>query len=223
MLTELSVPPTDRRYIVTAVDARRAGVEYLQRHIPALEVVWDTEKSPPHSAMTTFLRSFEMVKDDEAVVHFEDDVCLTVDFIEKAAAVISDHENDIIQFFSRSVRDARDGSRWQSTFSCSPCVYFPCGVSRKIAAFYDSPEWATEKSANPSGTDLLVNKWLSTHGLRHWVHIPSLVEHSCEPSMIGTLGYGRDRSHYRQAKTFSDPELRGYPWSYPRRRMFGHG
>ena len=217
MSTEPSVPPTDLRYIVTAVDARRAGVEYLQRHVPALEVVWDTEKRPPHSAMATFLRSLAMVRDDEAVVHFEDDICLTTDFLRKSEAVIADHKDSAVQFFSRSGKDAKDGSRWLSRFNCNPCVYFPRGMSRRIAAFYNSPEWDAERAIHPSGMDTLVGKFLTVNRIRHWVHVPSLVQHASEPSAIGTTGYGRDRSHYRQSKTFQDPELVGYPYSYPRR------
>tara|TARA_B100001013_G_scaffold322709_1_gene233297 strand:- start:158 stop:676 length:519 start_codon:yes stop_codon:yes gene_type:complete len=171
--------------------------------------------------MTTFLRSLEIVGDD-ASVHFEDDICLTVDFIEKSELIISGRENDVIQFFSRSTKDAQEGSRWTSYYSFLCCTYFPRGMSRRIRTFYDSSDWDNERGVQLSGLDTMVDKFLSVNRIKHWTHIPSLVQHASEPSIIGTTGYGRDRSHYRQSKTFKDPELDGYPYSYPRRKMFSH-
>jgi hypothetical protein len=211
------------RYIVTAVEQRRAGVEYLQRHIPSLEVAWDTERRPPHSAMTTFLRSLEMASDDDPVMHFEDDVCLTQGFQEKSAAVISGREENVIQFFSRLKDDTQKGARWQTHYSCLCCTYFPAGMSSRIRQFHDSEGWDDYRDIHPSGLDTLVDVFLSENRIKYWLHVPSLVQHATEDSVIGTAGYGRGRSRYRQSPTFSEPELAGYPYSYPRRKMFSYG
>ena len=97
------------RYIVTAIQERAAFVRYLKQHIPHLEIVEDRERD----AMETFLRAC-VEANNEPVVHLEDDIILTRDFLPKLEAEITAHPHDLIQGFSRSKYDLDLGSRWKA-------------------------------------------------------------------------------------------------------------
>ena len=191
---------------MTAVKERHAGVEYLRQHIPALEVVWDETGD----AMQTFVTACEAVSDDDGVVRLEDDICLTCGFVEKVEAVIGSHESDVVQFFSRSKYDHLTGARWSTTFSMNQCFYLPPGVSSQLAAFYTSSWWDAERLIHPTGYDIMMTKMFRGQRRKHWISVPSLVEHATTPSLIK-----RGRSRWRQSMTFVDPELDGYPYSCP--------
>jgi len=191
------------RYIVTAVEARAANVDYLRSHIPNLEVVWD-EKC---DAFDTFLRAC-VASYGSSVVRLEDDVCLTVDFTAKVEAVIAKYPQHVIQFFSRSKYDLTVGTRFKNggTFSMNQCYYLPEGTSEHLVEFYDSQEWEVRKAANADGGyDTMMAHMFKLQRRSYLVSVPSLVEHAQITSLVGPR-----RSKFRQSTTFENPELRGY-------------
>jgi GR25 family glycosyltransferase involved in LPS biosynthesis len=188
------------RILVTAIRSRTPFVEYLQSHIPNLEVVWDTT----HNAMDTFLTAC-LATGNDPVIRLEDDICLTKNFVQKIEKVIAERPNEVIHFFSRSKDDLLIGSRYKSggSFSMNQCVYYPYGLAPKLAAFYS--DWERKKE-HPTGYDLLMADYFRKEKMKYWVHIPSLVEHAEVVSEID-----HRRSSKRQSKTFSNPEFQNYP------------
>ena len=59
------------RVIATAIKSRQPFIEYQQKHIDGLEVIWDTHQN----AMATFLKATKLAGKDP-VLRLEDDILL---------------------------------------------------------------------------------------------------------------------------------------------------
>ena len=188
------------RVIVTAIQTRNSYVQYLQKHIPDLEVVWDKTQN----AMETFLRATEIAGNDP-VIRLEEDICLTKNWREKVELEIQNRPNTLINFFSRSKYDADMGShkRGGSRFNYNCCVYYPQGFAKNIFAHYKV--WA-DKEKHPTGTDLMIADYMDKNNMSYWQVVPSLVNHAISISQID-----RRRPRRRQSNTFIEPNLEGYP------------
>jgi len=184
------------RIIVRAMPERAADVAYLRERLPDAEFCFDRTQN----AKDTFLAALAMAG-AEPCVHMEEDVILTRDFRAKLAAALAAHPDVLIQFFSMRKADLTVGSRWEPgrTFMMNQCFYLPAGYSAALLAYAATwPGWATD----PTGYDLLLAAWLQEHKLRYWLHVPSLVQHRVERSLINPR-----RSSRRQSLTFTEPWL----------------
>ncbi len=150
-----------------------------------------------HDAWETFLWALKMAGDGPAM-HIEDDVVFATQFVSRAAAVIAEKPDAVIQFFSRRKHDLTVGSRWMSgsSFMSLCCVYFPAGLSGRIGAY--ARGW-TGRDLHPIGIDLMVANYLRANRLRYWVQVPSLVQHRASKSVIDPR-----RSSKRQSPTFDE-------------------
>lgn len=179
------------RILVKAVPGQRTHcVEYLKKEIPDIEFFWD--KTRNH--MDTFLGALRHVGNDPCL-HMEEDVILAQDFIPKVQAVINSKPDCMIQFFSMRKADLTVGSRWDSDFCMNQCTWFPAGYSRMVADFY--PQWK-DKEKHPTASDYMIKDWLKSRKEKYWIHVPSLVQHRAEKSLIGR------RSTARQSLTFQN-------------------
>ena len=171
---------------------------YLMPKLPGAIPIIDDGRG----AMQTFLQALEEAGDSPALI-LEDDIVLTRNFYSKASRAIQQRPEQIIQFFSRSVRDWSLGTRKKagSTFSMNQCTYFPAFVCPRIRAFYET--WPAREE-NPTGYDIMIADFLADRSWGYWVHVPSLVEHRQVVSEINPR-----RSSKRQSTTFHDPDTRG--------------
>jgi hypothetical protein len=188
------------RVITTAVQERAAIIPYLQQHITDLKVVWDIDRNAMHS----FIRACHAANGD-AVIRTEDDILLTVDFREKAEAVIDVHGDTPIQFFSRSPKELVRKSRMKpgSTFLWNQCFYLPAGMSEQIANHL--PDW-DQRVRHPTGYDLLMADYFRRNKINYWLSLPPLVQH-----LPGVSAIDRRRPRRRLSETFLDPEWAGFP------------
>lgn len=186
------------RYIVRTVYGRERYVDYLLKRIPDLEVLVD----PGLGAMFNFFESLRRANHD-AVVHLEDDIILTKNFVQKVEKAVEQHSMNLIQFFSMRKKDLEIGSRWEpgGSFMMNQCVYMPPEMGLRIMKHYD--EWEG-KEGNPTGYDLLMADYMKKKKLRYWIQVPSLVDHRQVRSMINPK-----RSSKRQSLTFLEPDLDG--------------
>jgi hypothetical protein len=184
--------------VIQAVRARAPMVDYITRHIPHAIVCWDDDADP----MGNFLRS--LVAADTGHIHLEDDVTLSTGFIDKALLAIGSG-NGFVQFFSRVKDDLTEGTRIRpgSSFMGAVAFYVPPGAGKEIANYY--PAWPGREH-HRTGFDLLVASYLKDSRRRYLNVVPSLVQHSPLPSMLGR------RSKARQSPTFHSPELSGHPY-----------
>lgn len=188
--------------VIQAVRPREPMVNYLLHHLPHATVYWDDDDDP----MEAFLASLT----NNAHIHLEDDVTLTVDFIAKAEREIG-QGYAVVQFFSRLAEDMVKGTRIRhgGTFMSLLATYFPARTGDALKEFYHS-QWKDRFLAgHPNGYDKLVSDFLRWSNRKYLTVVPSLVQHT---SLKSTLG---PRSSNRYSKTFKDPELRNHP--YPER------
>jgi len=192
------------RVIVTAVPERTPTVEYLQHHIPNLEICWDEKRS----LIDTFLRACQMAGYDP-VIRLQDDIILTKDFVAKVEKVIADRPDDVIQFFSMRKDDLTVGSRYclGSTYLMNQCFYLPAGVSKDIIEFFWSPAWAPYFEAHPdTEDDSMMREMFRVQRRKYFLHVPSLVDHQRSRSIVSPK-----RSSARVSLTFQEPEYEHFP------------
>jgi hypothetical protein len=178
--------------IIRAIKDRKDYIEYLNTNLPYANWCFDQK----HDAMDTFLRAMRLAG-EKPTIHMEEDVILTQDFMTKILTVISEHPNEVIQFFSMRKDDLTVGSRYDRNYMMNQCFYLPAGYSRIIGDFYTI--WEGKKE-HPTGTDTMINDFLKLRKEKYWLHVPSLVQHRECVSMID-----KRRSSKRQSKTFADP------------------
>jgi len=179
------------RIIIRAVKERGHFIDYLKKHLPEAEWCFDEKKN----AMHTFLKGMKQAGDD-AVIHMEEDIVLTKNFLKKANKVITNKPYNLIQFFSMRKADLEIGSRWDNTFMMNQCHYNPPKFSRYFLEFYDYWE---DKIKEPFGYDTMMQSFLKKNKIKYWIHVPSLVDHRIAKSMIDPR-----RSSKRQSLTFQE-------------------
>jgi len=180
------------RTIIRAVKERSQFVGYLKRRLPHAEFCFDENQN----AMDTFYKSLRMAGNDP-VIHMEDDIILTKNFVEKIESAISKRPDWVSQFFSMRKKDIEIGSRYDNNFIMGQCFYLPAGYSKKILGY----TWEKLKE-HPTGLDMMIGDFLKDIKKKYWIHVPSLVEHRICKSLINSR-----RSSKRQSKTFEDPWL----------------
>lgn len=159
------------RFIVRSVPEREVFLPMLQAEIPSLEIVRDKYRN----SRETFLRALAETGDSPAV-HFEDDVTPTANIEKKLRAVIEEHPDSVIQFFSLRKNDLKLGPRLMPgrTFLMMQCWYLPAGFARALHDFH--PHW--HRRFNPvGGNDWMPKAYLAEHKMTYWLHVPSLVQH----------------------------------------------
>jgi GR25 family glycosyltransferase involved in LPS biosynthesis len=162
----------------------------MHKAIPNLVVLVDHQ----HDAMANFLNAMNYT--NGPCVHLEDDVILCDDFYAKITAIIADHPDDVIQFFSMRKDDVTIGTRYiaGSQFMMNQCFYLPAGLGPKIAE-----AWKTSARQNEAGApyDLLMADYFKAHKMKYLNWCPNLVDHEVCVSRID-----KRRSSKRQSLTF---------------------
>lgn len=180
--------------IVRAVRERAEMVEYLQRHIPDLRVVWDERRD----GFDTLDRALELAGELPAV-HIEEDILLTEGFREKLEAEIAERPETPIQFFSMRGADLRIGSRYDRgrNYLMFQCTYLPQRMSANFREFAQC--WNIGHPEHPGGMDLALRDFFVERRIGYWLHCPSLVDHRVGRSMLSP------RSSTRTSLTFESP------------------
>lgn len=181
------------RIIIRAVRSRTGFVGYLQRHLPQAEILYDSTGN----AMDTFLEALVMAGEGPCV-HMEEDIYITRDFMGKLEGVLSEHSQDVVQFFSMRGDDIKKGSRYDygRTFMMNQCFYLPSGYSRMVHDYY--PDWP-QRMVHKTGYDILIADFLKGRKEKYFIQVPSLVQHRVGKSVINPK-----RPTVRQSKTFVD-------------------
>lgn len=180
--------------IIRTCRGREVFLEYLMCRLPEARVAVDTTQN----AMDTFRLACRIAGDGEAV-HMEDDVILARGFTDKLMEAIAERRDVPIQFFSMRKADKTIGSRYDRSFLMGQCFYLPAGMSAKVLEY--SQSWG-RIGEHPTGLDTMVGDYLKANRIRHWIHVPSLVQHRQCESMID-----RRRSKFRQSQTFCNPDV----------------
>lgn len=156
------------------------------------QIVWDKDRVAFHT-----WRDVLRTAGDDPVIILEDDIELTENWSTKVEDVISDHPDDVIQFFSMRGDDVKIGSRREPgrTFLMNQCYYLPAGVARQLLDYTD--DWEQRRPDEPTGYDIAMAEWMQRTKRTYWLHVPSLVQHKPWRSEIHPR-----RPRNRQSGTF---------------------
>ena len=181
------------KIIIRAIKDRSEEIAYLKDKLPEAEWCFDTTRN----AMDTFKAAMAMAG-EEPVVHMEEDILLTSNFVDKIESVIREHPYEVIQFFSMRKKDIEIGSRYEngSTFMMNQCFYLPAGVSGAILEY--SKTWGGYDKY-PTGYDIMMADFFRLNKMKYWIQVPSLVQHKVIKSAINPK-----RSSKRQSITFRE-------------------
>ena len=178
------------QFIVRTTATGGHDLTEMMKEIPELIVLVDHD----HDAMANFLKAITYA--DCPIVHLEDDVELCNDFHAKITKIISDHKDDVIQFFSMRQDDLTIGTRYisGSRFMMNQCFYLPAGMGKEIAEF-----WKTSERQKEAGApyDLLMADYFKSKKIKYLNWCPNLVDHLECKSRIDSR-----RSSKRQSLTF---------------------
>lgn len=180
----------DLLFIVRTTATDGHDLTAMKSEIPGLVVLVDDK----HDAMGNFLRAITL--SDGPCVHLEDDIILCDNFYSKIRAIIEEHKDDVIQFFSMRKEDLTVGTRYipGSKYMMNQCFYLPAGLGKQIAEF-----WKTSPRRNEPGapSDPLMADYFKAHKMRYLNWCPNLVDHIECKSRIDPR-----RSSKRQSLTF---------------------
>ena len=170
-------------YIIQAVPERLDHVEYMMSRLPGARLYVDRRKK----ATTAFIRSM-LLAGDQPHVHLQDDIWFVKDFDRKINEAVSQHPDDIINFYP-GMSKAPWEKHWRtgSRFQCLPCTYFPANFSRGFAqwcaenqnGYPDNPEW------RENADDSTLQLYLKSLRLKYLCWWPPLVQHRLGKSMLG--------------------------------------
>lgn len=181
---------------MTVLPDREEYYHYLKDRLPTAEFVLDENRQ----AFDTFMKALDTAGKD-AILLMEDDAYLTKDFENKVQAVVDEHPDDVINFFSRRKKDLEIGARYESgsTFSYTLCIYFPEGVAYELKQYAE--DWYKEnKEEHPTGTDIVIGDFITDIKGKYFQQVPSLVQHR-----VGVSAINSRRARDRTSKTFKDP------------------
>ena len=178
-------------YVIRAVESRRAFVEETLKQIPDAIVYYDEFGD----AMKSYLHVCKNIIKGQPAVLLEDDIVLTKDFKNKVEAVIREHPDTLINFFSLSKNYTEPHWKKGREYCMNQCEYFPEGFSLKVVEAYEN--WP-KREEEPNAYDYLVGyAWGSSKPYLVWC--PSLVQHRQVKSIINPR-----RSSKRQSVTFEE-------------------
>lgn len=179
------------KFIVRTVETR--DISNLIAAVPDLIIVRDRI----HDAMETYLRAMEVAGDDPCV-QLEDDLVLCSDFYNRVNAVIAEHPDDIIQFFSMRKDDLTLGTRYipGSRFMANLCFYLPAGLAKEFREYARQQGVSLYKDTN-LGCDGFLAAFLKSKKMKYLNIVPNLVDHQVAKSAIDPR-----RSSKRQSLTF---------------------
>lgn len=167
------------KVVIQHVPGRHEAEVAAIKDIFSEAIVVDHQKGD--SAMTTFRRS---INRKEPHWHFEDDVVLAPDFVERATGLLRRRSQTIINGFSQTLREG--GMRPGSQFSACPCIWFPAGIGSKISDFfyYWERREESEQGKIRGYYDGLIMSYLIKTKTRYWQEVPSLVQHVGKKSTL---------------------------------------
>lgn len=181
------------RYIVRCHPRRREFVDYLMERLPATTLYSSDDLGRGHRP--NFLNALRLAGASPAL-HFEDDILLAENFLDRVHVAIDERPETVIQFFSMRKADLEIGSRLEPgrTFMMTQCFYLPAGYSAALLAHY--PNWK-DADKHVSAVDIFTADFLKSRREKYWIQVPSLVQHRQTVSIID-----KRRSQFRQSLTF---------------------
>ena len=147
-----------------------------------------------HRYTKSYIDALYKISDYDAVL-LEDDIVLCKNFEEEIEKVISEHPNDIINFFTRP--NTYFTTHYESTFSFNQCTYFPKGIAKFLADKIMEIYIPEEKCAQPQRYGSLLSLVLVKNHIPHLIYRPCLVQHIDKTSTYDGLNLKRNSPYFK--------------------------
>ena len=141
------------------------------------QIEYDLLVDTEHKPVESFIRQLKEINEFDAVL-LEDDVKLCKNFKEEIEKVISEHPNDIINFFYSPKKWF--SSYYTTDFAYNQCTYYPKGKAKTLAETMEE----IYKTKKIQGYDVLEMVALQKLGWTNYVYRPCLVQHIDRHSII---------------------------------------
>lgn len=162
----------DIKYFVRTTGERKLSPSFSQ-------IEYDLLIDKEHKPNESFYNQLGFISQWDAVL-LEDDVELCRDFKEKIEKIISEHPNDIINFFTKPSEFFT--SHYQLNFVYNQCTYYPKGKITK-----EMIEEMRVCELQNLGYDVVEDKILHKHEIKVYLFRPCLVQHLDTKSIISSL------------------------------------
>ena len=158
------------KYYVRTTGERKLGDSYSQIEY---ELLIDKD----HKPVDSFIKQLELISNEDSVL-LEDDLELCKNFKEEIEKIISEHPNDIINFYT--VPNKYFKSEYSNVFVYNQCTYYPKGIGKIVANEMTNVRQKYKESAY----DTLENKALRNLNILVYNYRPCLVQHLDQFSLI---------------------------------------
>ena len=158
------------KYFIRTTGQRKLNSSYNQ-------VEYSLLVDKEHKPIESFIRQLIEISNYDAVL-LEDDVRLCRNFKEEIEKVISEHPNDIINFFYAPKKWFT--SYYTTDFAYNQCTYYPKGKAKILAETIEE----IYKTKKVNGYDVLEMFALQKLGWTNYVYRPCLVQHIDRHSII---------------------------------------
>ncbi len=161
---------------------RTTGDRVLDKSLEQIDYTLIIDKS--YDPFGSFVKAL-LDNCDYNFVLLEDDVVLCHDFKAKIEAVINEHPNDIINFYTRPMEYFT--SQWSLDFHFNQCTYYPKGITKNIInKMIELHTYAVEHNLDYGGYDIYESNSLRKLNIPHFQFRPCLVQHNDHNSLISS-------------------------------------
>lgn len=140
-----------------------------------VEVIWDEK----HNANDTLCRTLDS---NEAMLVLEDDIELCDNFLERAKAIIEEHKNCFIMFYSVFPEEYIPDWEYEWWPVLTQAYYVPEWIGKRISDFLFHDEYSNRP--NQWRYDIGLTAWLKYERTPKFMVKESLVQHMCPESLI---------------------------------------
>ena len=150
------------------------------------EPLVDTERNP----MRHFFKCLELIQDEDAVL-LEDDLELCDNFQEEIERVITEHPNNIINFFTR--RCDFFTSHLSDKFNSNQCTYYPKGSTIPVVRLFKEKYGGNTQHKYYSA---YLDGLLKELGIPNYCYRPALVQHKEMTSLLSPNKRQKEQTIY---------------------------
>lgn len=161
-------------------EARINNVKKLKQQIPELHVVMCGRDT----VFQEHIKAFEIKEEYDGIIILEDDVQLCKDFKKRAAALVTEHKDEVVSMFESacSKGDLKSEYRRGRNFAWCQCNYYPKQICKLLSDPNMLPKFKNyfyTKLNEPWNypIDKYIPYVLGEHKIKYYMSVPFLVQH----------------------------------------------
>lgn len=183
------------KMMVSPIKERQENAAFVKDLLPELEIInADINKC---DLFMTYIENI-ICKNCDGIVMMEDDILLCKNFKCRVESSIQEHENDVIQFFSKPLaKNLERGYKNGKDFSGTVCNYYPKSFC-EVLTDKDYIAWFRSKKIEPwiYPIDTYISHVLSYTRTKFWMELPFYAQHLALKSSLGSRSCKRQTIYF---------------------------